>query len=836
METNNTYLELIEGGSVFKQGDRVDLAFRPFNYKGEVVSLAGKTISTTIRKAGKGILFEGIASWDFEKQAIVQRTPENLEDGVVVIEFLVTDPNDPEYKTIFPSSESNGRLKVTPSSENIDYVGVKMTTVSQLKAEQKADQDAFEAAVIPRVESVESKTETSLINLVKNGDFRNGVTGWASGNGLLSVADNALVIASRGTNQNPQANYNITSLGVSNYYTKLKFRLTDPDAVTTKVSVLQGSVRKDITDFTIGEWYSFEEVFTNIDFTRISLLWETPSALAGANTVLEVKEVLSIDLNKVVTGGVSGDKLKSLLEEMGSEWFYRSASIGKLQRVLMNNYLKPSFVNVLNYISVKDYGAIGNGIADDTAALQEAFDVKRNVYIPPGNYKITGTLYVHSDTNVYGDGESSHVFLGDGYVLDTIVWRAASDWLACPYIVTMPESKNITVKNFKISGNTSQIEDLTHFGLAFADTTNGIAENMIIQYVNYEDSLSEVWLRGFNIVTMRASDIQIKGGNFDYGGYECVCINDGSENITVDGANIGIGWRTSIQVHRRCKDIKIINNTIVQNAPIAHGAVTFHAEPGEEIVNVLFANNFVDATVGVGQRALQTHGFGSEENLIITGNTIKSNQDGLYLKAINGAIVSNNIVIAGRFSIHDLAGSRNTLITGNKLLSVKGLNISRDVQNLKILHNEITNSEDSGIKFGENSKNILIAHNDIHSFYYGIYENDFAVENLQIFDNTIVSETNNGIVLNYTGVLENLGWRVSGNTVSVPDTMTAIFLNANINYAMVNQNTVLAGGIGVRLHAGASNSLVAFNNVANSAMGVALTGTGTGNITRDNLE
>lgn len=58
---------------------------------------------------------------------------------------------------------------------------------------------------------------------------------------------------------------------------------------------------------------------------------------------------------------------------------------------------------------VKNYGAIGDGIVDDTAAIQAtiAAGAGKQVYLPAGNYKISSTLEIPSNTTFYGDGKSS---------------------------------------------------------------------------------------------------------------------------------------------------------------------------------------------------------------------------------------------------------------------------------------------------------------------------------------------------------------------------------------------------------------------------------------------
>lgn len=64
-----------------------------------------------------------------------------------------------------------------------------------------------------------------------------------------------------------------------------------------------------------------------------------------------------------------------------------------------------------NYISPQMFGAKGDGVTDDTAALQAAINAASARYgngvplfIPPGYYKITSALVVKSDTVIFGNG------------------------------------------------------------------------------------------------------------------------------------------------------------------------------------------------------------------------------------------------------------------------------------------------------------------------------------------------------------------------------------------------------------------------------------------------
>jgi hypothetical protein len=79
-------------------------------------------------------------------------------------------------------------------------------------------------------------------------------------------------------------------------------------------------------------------------------------------------------------------------------------------------------------ISVKSYGAIGNGVADDTAAIQAAITACQvsgiSLYIPAGTYKTTATLTITARLHMYGDNARTSVI--QSTALEAIVISASA--------------------------------------------------------------------------------------------------------------------------------------------------------------------------------------------------------------------------------------------------------------------------------------------------------------------------------------------------------------------------------------------------------------------------
>lgn len=73
----------------------------------------------------------------------------------------------------------------------------------------------------------------------------------------------------------------------------------------------------------------------------------------------------------------------------------------------MGAVIRTNHDKLSEHISVKDFGAVGDGLTDDTLAFQQALAAHLSVYIPTGTYIINSTLMIRDKQSVVGAGDSS---------------------------------------------------------------------------------------------------------------------------------------------------------------------------------------------------------------------------------------------------------------------------------------------------------------------------------------------------------------------------------------------------------------------------------------------
>src|SRR5438477_8088052 len=103
----------------------------------------------------------------------------------------------------------------------------------------------------------------------------------------------------------------------------------------------------------------------------------------------------------------------------GSAGADRLATYARLNRV--NSFTADNlFGSGRPWVDVRAFGAVGDGVADDTAAMQAAVDSLHAaggvVFVPQGLYCITAPLQIHrDDTVVRGVGRGTEIFAGPAW-------------------------------------------------------------------------------------------------------------------------------------------------------------------------------------------------------------------------------------------------------------------------------------------------------------------------------------------------------------------------------------------------------------------------------------
>lgn len=331
--------------------------------------------------------------------------------------------------------------------------------------------------------------------------------------------------------------------------------------------------------------------------------------------------------------------------------------------------LRNALDKIREFVSPEDVGAVGDGVADDTVALQKVFASFKSIRFRKGAvYKVSGTFVPQSGTVIDGNGAAlqqvtnqTPLFNLNGvsdlevHGLEHIGKR--SDFLDSPSSLAVGykgnNSSNIRIYNckFKWFGYASFAGDINVNGLWFYNndiTGPGLVANggtLIAGDPAYNNCIGVVAGNGSGIYIMHnrirdtAIGIIIAAGTSSY----MVDGNEVENSLVEHGGYFDAGGRICIIRGNR------FNNTYLEGMK-----VQYYDAFGTSPRSVIVANNISDMAGTSAISILSTGGFTQRLNgLSVTGNIARNpGQDGITIHSVIGGLVANNTVInAGRYGI-----------------------------------------------------------------------------------------------------------------------------------------------------------------------------------------
>lgn len=266
-------------------------------------------------------------------------------------------------------------------------------------------------------------------------------------------------------------------------------------------------------------------------------------------------------------------------------------------------------------VSVKKYGAKGDGTTDDTAAINAALAAETSVYIPEGTYIIT-SVHLNEGNKLYGRGGTLK-FKDNTAVDDNTGY----------YIVEAMGSNNILIDGLVINGNSA---NNSHFRVCDGITYG--AENSIVQNCYLYD--------------IPDSGIMFSGGK------NATCRNNVIDNCSDLGIYVNSG------VLDNYRDCEVTGNKIKN---CVNGGIAFKRICSKAIAS----NNIIhDCGFGINLEHASTDSDYSTR-IAINGNYIYNVHGGILVRGGSDHVITGNTVIDFDYWGVNVDGCLNTTITGN---------------------------------------------------------------------------------------------------------------------------------------------------------------------------
>ncbi|NLO33730.1 MAG: hypothetical protein GX117_10310 [Candidatus Hydrogenedentes bacterium] len=349
-------------------------------------------------------------------------------------------------------------------------------------------------------------------------------------------------------------------------------------------------------------------------------------------------------------------------------------------------------------VSPRDFGALGDGIADDTEALQQAVlkSETGRVYFPKGTYRITQSIDIAladlGPVSLDGAGGGSRVVMAGAGPAFRFIGNHKGTASPLSFDPEVSEQERMPyVGKIEIVGDHPEAE-----GIQFTGTVQSLIEGTLIRNV-----------RNGLVFSGRNRDVIITGSHI----YNCSGVGVFFDHVNLHQAIVADNHISYCKrggfylLGGEVRNVQITGNDIEYNydKEEAVSADLWIDVADGSVEEGTIASNTIQAVVSPGGANIRFEAPEKPEERgraglwTITGNLIGSQNTNIHLKNVTGVSVSGNHIYTGAENAIHLEGARHIVVSGNSL--------DQDHNRGKELNNGVRMENCDGILFQANLLN-----------------------------------------------------------------------------------------------------------------------------------
>jgi hypothetical protein len=398
-------------------------------------------------------------------------------------------------------------------------------------------------------------------------------------------------------------------------------------------------------------------------------------------------------------------------------------------------------------LQVADFGAVGDGIKDDTAAIQAAItqaskEGSGRIYLPKGVYKLTDSLYIR----------------GDHITLEGSGWETELRMLVHPQrVITIMDAKESVVRNLQVS--------LGVTGVNRNDQDEGI-------YItgSSDDFLIEQVLGNGKGIMVRGDMIHgvIRSNTIHDTLADGIHITNGADSIEILNNTLENTGDDAIAVVSYEINQKLVHNIKIIGNHIKHSKARGIAHAGGNDVSIW--RNTIEGTSSSGIlvdqdlhfHTLPSYNTSIKDNIISNAGSYgvkRGNQFGIEISEGSFYVaVENNIVQDGVFRGMGI-GAKNTIVRNNQVLHNAESGIQIDADEVTVDGNRVERNGKYGF-YSMGRRSLKIINNTWrNNNALGLQ----AIDNVMLMNNDFAEVSNNISIDTRMPALVERSFEISGS-------------------------------------------------------------------------